>query len=129
MHAALQTVKIDLDSAVKFYTDPQFHVLLLRAAQQVAAYAGEILAYDNTLVEADRQAFEQHMAASACLCGVSVNRADDDSPVPAAGVILDRAGTAGDQYVWVSWDAGEGREPATRREAIDDLIRAGGGAL
>lgn len=62
MRAALQTVQIDLDSAIKFYQDPQYHGLLLRAAQQVAAYAGEILANDRTLSSDDAAAFEQYLA-------------------------------------------------------------------
>lgn len=62
------------------------------------------------------------------LRGVTVRAIDDDGPAPRTGVILDRAGTAGDEFVWVVWDHGANPQPAVR-EAIDGLMPASGGTL
>lgn len=63
MRGALSTLQIDLDSALKFYTDPKYHGLLLQAVEEAARYAQATLAGDRELVEANARAFEAHLAA------------------------------------------------------------------
>jgi hypothetical protein len=63
-------------------------------------------------------------AALPDLRGVAVIRADDDSLCPTVGVILDRAGTVGAEWVWVVWDNGTDTPPPAKREALDELVGA-----
>lgn len=60
---------------------------------------------------------------AADLRGRRVVRADDDSPCPHAGTILDRAGVLGDEFAWVLWDS-DRPDFAPAREALDELAPA-----
>lgn len=66
-------------------------------------------------------ALEVRQAAD--LRGRRVIRADDDSPCPHAGTILDRAGILGDEFAWVLWDS-DRPDFAPAREALDELTPA-----